>query len=320
MTRLLLAELNRLRSRRFAVIALIAVLLLLGAFQLITNAELKPPSQAEVAQAEQIYNQQLKDWEGNHEEQEKQCTEQGAPADECAWPKPTRDEFVRQPSTFAAMASIAVTVTVFLIGLIFFFIGASFIGAEYTSGSLANWLTFIPNRWKVFTSKIVAVAVVAAVATAVAVGLMLASTALLASRYDSKIDGWSKLLAMAGRGVLLGILFAVLGFCLALVTRHTAAAIGVVLGYVFLTFVRSALGMADWVQKLNPWVPENNLLAILDKGYRYSHYVETITPEGRSYEGIEKHISLLHGSLYWAVIAVVAVVVAVLVFRRRDVT
>ncbi len=320
MTRLLLAELNRLRSRRFAVIAMIVVILLLGAFQLVSNAQLKPPSQAQLAQSEQFYNEQLKDWEDHHQEQDQQCIDQGGSAEECAWTKPNRADFVPQPSSFADTAMIAVTVTVFLIALVFFFIAASFIGAEYTSGSLANWLTFIPERWKVFTSKLVAVAVTAAVVTAVALACMLAATVALASGYDSKIDDTAKLLATSGRGVLLGVLFAILGFCLALATRHTAAAIGVVLGYVFLTFVRGALGMADWVQKLNPWVPENNLLAILYQGYSYTYYVEKPSEQGIDYQGIEKHISLLHGSLYWAIIAAVAVVVAALIFRRRDVT
>ena len=38
-----------------------------------------------------------------------------------------------------------------------FLVGASFIGAEYSTGSLANWLTFVPQRLKVYGSKVIAV-------------------------------------------------------------------------------------------------------------------------------------------------------------------
>ncbi len=46
---------------------------------------------------------------------------------------------------------------------------------------------------------------------------------------------------MRGRGVLVAVALAVVGFCIGLVGRHTAAAIGVLLGYLFVWFVRNAI-------------------------------------------------------------------------------
>ncbi|MCW2793694.1 MAG: type transport system permease protein, partial [Nocardioides sp.] len=52
----------------------------------------------------------------------------------------------------------------------------------------------------------------------------------------------------------------------------------------------------------------------------YQQYVQTVTAQGTSGDSVEKHISFGHSAAYWAVLLVVAVVSAALVFRRRDVT
>ena len=43
---------------------------------------------------------------------------------------------------------------VYLGGMALFVVMASFIGAEVTTGSLANWLTFVPHRATVLASKL----------------------------------------------------------------------------------------------------------------------------------------------------------------------
>ena len=52
-------------------------------------------------------------------------------------------------------------------------IAASFIGAEYSSGSIANWLTFVPRRGRVFWSKLLTMIGFAAVLGAFAAALVL---------------------------------------------------------------------------------------------------------------------------------------------------
>ena len=46
----------------------------------------------------------------------------------------------------------------------------------------------------------------------------------------------------------------------------------------------------------------------------------TVTEQGESYTEIERSISFLAGLGYWAVVLAVLIAVALLVFRRRDVT
>jgi ABC-2 type transport system permease protein len=90
MTRLLAAEINRLRSRRFTLIALLAVLLVLAIFQIQVNSDVSPPSAAAVAANEAQYERDLKEWEEHHEEWEQQCVDSGVPREQCAGPAPNR--------------------------------------------------------------------------------------------------------------------------------------------------------------------------------------------------------------------------------------
>ena len=79
MIRLLWAELNRLRSRRFTLIALLAVFLALAAFQLVVNDEVTPPSAAEQARYQALYEEAHRDWVANHQAYEQQCQQTNQP-------------------------------------------------------------------------------------------------------------------------------------------------------------------------------------------------------------------------------------------------
>ena len=67
MIRLLSAEATRLLSRRFTGIALLALLLGLGGYQLVVNDSLSPLTGEQLVVAEQAYQQSHKDWVDNHE-------------------------------------------------------------------------------------------------------------------------------------------------------------------------------------------------------------------------------------------------------------
>ena len=325
MIRLILAELNRLRSRRFVQVAMIVTVLVMAAFQLITNAALAGPSDQEVQQGQQYYQQAHDDWAGQHDQFLQQCTDAGYPEEQCedqyAQSEPAEDQFVSPQSTFSDMASFAITMAVYLGSLVLFLLGASFIGAEYTTGSLANWLTFIPQRWKVFTSKLVAVVAGGVVLMAGLLALVIGSTALLATIHGQPVEGIGTALTMGARSLILGAALPLVGFCLALLTRHTAAAIGVMLGYLLLSFVRTVAGnVVPWMQKITPWTPEANISTILNNGHTYSVNTPVQTAQGVSYDTVEHTISMTQGSLYWAAVALLFVAVSLWVFERRDVT
>ena len=321
MTRLIGAEINRLRSRRFTLIALLAVLMILSIFQLQVNSAVSPPSAAAVAANQAQYERDLKEWEQHHEEWEQQCVDAGQPKEQCAGVAPTKENYGLQAVPFDEVAQIGLLLAIYLTGLAMFLVAASFIGAEFTTGAIANWLSFVPRRGPVFASKLITVAMFAVLVSALASAFVLGMAALLTSVHGGAITGLPARLSMAGRGVAVAGALAVVGYCVGLLTRHTAAALGVLLGYLFVWFIRNAvLGEQAWAQRLTPWAPEANLAAVVDNGYPYAIPVKRLTEGGLSMEFLERQVSLVHGAVYWTVLLAGLIVVALLIFRRRDVT
>ena len=315
MIRLISAEVIRLLSRRFTLIAVIVMLLALCAFQLVVNEELQPPSAAEQAAAQRAYEQEHQSWETN----ERSCAEAGSPPD-CRYDEPRLSDYTFV-LPFDEVVSESLQVAIYLVALVALMVAGSFIGAEYSTGSLANWLSFIPRRGHVFASKLVTIVVFSALASAAGAGLVLGGAVFLAGLYDIPVTKLAAQTSMLGRGVLVAIALAVVGFCVGLVGRHTAAAIGVLLGYLFVWFVRNAiLAEAEWAQRLTPWTPEGNLAAIVNRGYQYYVPVRYVAPEGVSIDYVERTVSLTHGLVFWAAVTAVIIVGSALIFRRRDVS
>jgi ABC-2 type transport system permease protein len=315
MTRLLGAEAIRLLSRRFTLITAVVVLLGLCAFQLAVNDQLTPPTAAEKASAQQQYQEAHQYWQTN----ERNCDQADEPSTDCRYPEPQLSDYsLVQP--FDVVVQESMQVAIYLVALTALMVAGSFIGAEYSSGSIANWLSFIPRRGQVFASKLLTVVGFSALASAACTGLMLGAALFLAQLHDVKIIKLSASIAMLGRGVLVGIALAVVGFCLGLVGRHTAAAIGVLLGYLFVWFVRNAiLNEAQWAQRLTPWTPEGNLAAIVNRGYQYYLPIRSVGPDGVGVDYAERTVGFTHGLIFWGVLLAVMVVGSALIFRRRDV-
>ena len=320
MTRLVWAEVTRLLSRRFTAVALIMLLLGLGGYQLVVNDSLSPLTGDELAAAERGYQETHQDWVQNHEKYERDCLDTGGTPSGCTIPEPTPAEFGIEPISFKEAARTALELSTVLVALVSFLIAASYIGAEYSSGSIANWLTFIPRRSRVFWSKLITLVGFAVLLGAFGAAVVLAGALAIARLYGSRIESLRELAEMGGRSLPAVIGLAVLGFCVALLTRHTAGALGVLLGYAVVWFVRMGiLSQWAWAQRVTPWTPEGNLAAILENGYRYSVPVERVTPDGVSFEVVEHTVSLIHGAAYWSILISLAVVFSLLTFRRRDV-
>ena len=320
MINVLRAEIRRLFSRRLTLLALLGLLALVGLFQLQVNQLVTPPSPEDIAAAQREYGDYLEDWEAHHEEWEAECVAEGQSAEECETSRPEPSEYGLSATPFDNAATIAVEVGVYLGGMVVFIAMASFIGAEVGTGSLANWLTFVPNRRRVFVSKLLVVAGFSLL-VGLAIGtLTVAAAALLTSAHGQPLTGLPEVTAAALRGSLVVMIFGVLGFCLALLTGSTGATIAMLLGGVFVLYVRIILTFGSrWAQRLSRWSPEVNLQAVLDNGATYTVDAGS-GPAGEDYRTIEKTISLMHGLGYWTVVLALAITVTWLVFRRRDVT
>jgi ABC-2 type transport system permease protein len=319
-TRLVVTEVTRLLSRRFTGIALIMLLLALGGYQLVVNKSLAPASGEQVAAAKGAYEQSHRDWVDNQEKHQRDCRDTGGTVEECAIPEPTVADFSVDPTPFKEAATTALELSSAVVALVAFMIAASFIGAEYSSGSIVNWMTFIPRRGRVFWAKLLTLVGFAALLGAFGAALVLASALALARLNDSHIESLRELAEMGARSSLAVIALTVLGFCFALVTRHTAGAVGVLLGYAIVWFLRmSVLANQAWVQRSIPWTPEANLAAIVQHGYTYSVPIQKVTADGMNIDFVERTLSFTHGAVYWSALIALVILGSLLIFGRRDV-
>jgi ABC-2 type transport system permease protein len=319
-TRLVMTEVTRLLSRRFTGIALILLLLALGGYQLVVNQSLAPVTGEQLAAAQRAYEQSHEDWVDNHEKYERDCRGTGGTAAECAIPEPRLADFSVDPRPFKEAATTALELSSAVVALVAFMIAASFIGAEYSSGSIVNWLTFIPRRGRVFWSKLLTLIGFAALLGASGAALVLASALALAKLHNSQIESLRELAEMGARSSLAVIGLAVLGFCFALITRQTAGALGVLLGYAIVWFLRmSVLAERAWVQRSIPWTPEANLAAIVEHGHTYSVPTQNVGADGMKINFVQHSLSFIHGAVYWSVLLALVIVGSLLIFRRRDV-
>jgi ABC-2 type transport system permease protein len=125
------------------------------------------------------------------------------------------------------------------------------IGTEYGTGMIRTTLTAVPRRWTVLLAKsVVLVAVVAVAATVAVLGSLLVGRELLPAGQTFSWTAAPVLRATIGSVVYL-VLVAVLGLGVATAVRNAAAAIGLVLGLLYL-FPILALSVSDptWIRRL----------------------------------------------------------------------
>jgi ABC-2 type transport system permease protein len=250
--------------------------------------------------------------------------------DQCGteYPAPTASNFYRDPrfSFHDHVRDLIGTGTVIgsLVGLL---LAASLIGAEWQAGTFAALLTWEPRRPRVAAAKVAAVVIgsvaVAAVATAVLVGV----EALVASTHgtfsslgqDPRLAAHfaARTWAMAGRGVCVVALVTALGAALALLLRHTVAAVGVAIGYLIVgEGIIGSLRHGD----VRHHLLQSRLDALLNGTYTWPIPIRTADGgEGFSPE----HLAVVHAlaaGLEVVAITAALLVVATVVLQRRDVT
>ena len=202
----------------------------------------------------------------------------------------------------------------------------SFVAAEFSTGALGNWLTFKPQRVRVALSKLAAAGVGGALAAALGLGLLVLGARMVATlnRPGSDLrlptpppleDSVTQLLL---RSVLVVVAAGLLGAALALLLRHTAGLVGLLLGY--LVVVEFIAVQAFLGGRLTPWAITPNANAFLTKGHQYMAESCTTVAGELSCAHSSQTISYTHGWVYLLVLVLGLSTAAVLVFRRRDVT
>jgi ABC-2 type transport system permease protein len=208
-----------------------------------------------------------------------------------------------------------ITILVALVMLI----GTTFVGHDWASGSMSNQLLFEPRRVRVWAAKAVTVFVVGLVVSAAVLAAYWGALWWLAEHRNLQATGheWELIRHSALRGSVL-IAFAGLGgYALTMLFRSTVATVGVLFAF---AVGGSLLIVGILGSSAERWLLPTNFSAVLFNGYDF-YGGGTVVGEGdssSSCSGME-HLSLGHGAAYLGVLVLVAVVLSVLSFRRRDV-
>ncbi|WP_213454214.1 ABC transporter permease subunit [Rhizomonospora bruguierae] len=235
------AEVVRLAARRF-VGGMLA--LLLGALVITfatTVASSHAPSQVELDQARvSMQEERARIVQTRQECREAQAKPIGGwPGVDCERqfdPDRVRVEnFLDGVFVFAgSIRSLVLFLTAFL-ALFGFLVGASFVGAELASGGMTNLLLWRPQRLTVLGTKLgvllAAVLALSVVVTAGYLGVFRLLAEVGGTAGDTGGTFWPDLLWLSVRGILLAVGATALGFVLATVGRHTAAALGALAAY-----------------------------------------------------------------------------------------
>jgi len=193
-----------------------------------------------------------------------------------------------------------------------FLVAASFIGAELHSGGVVNLLLWRPNRTAVLGAKLgvaLAFVLVASLAfSAIYVGTFYGLAASVG--WVGNVDAptfWSDLVLLCLRGIGLALIVSAVGFAIATIGRHTAAALGVLIGYIIVW----ELGARLIVETLNI---DNNTSR--DQWFLVSHVIAWISGPGNRYS----LTTFANSAMTFAVILAGLTALAFTTFRRRDIT
>ena len=106
-----------------------------------------------------------------------------------------------------------------------------------------------------------------------------------------------------------------------MLTRHTVAALGALLGYGLLVLGLYVVSFAvPMLSSLKRWQLETNVAAFLMHGTQYQVIRRVVTADGVDVEGVTRNLGFGAASAYLAIIGLALLSVTLLVFRRRDVT
>ena len=237
------AERRRLFKRRFTRLMLIVVVGILSAIAVgfVLNSHRNGPAEraAAEAQARQMYEQQVVMFR-------EQCSSTGVDPrmkEYCESPEagPRPEHFQAQwymPYEFNFRKEFGVLIMVFsgILALLAYVVGASYVGAEWSTGGMMNLLLWRPRRVPVLLTKLGTL-----LGGVLGIGLVLGAawtTAFwLIGKYDGRSDpmtagAWRSFAITGARGLGLALLVAAVAFGLASLGRHTAMALGVAVGVV----------------------------------------------------------------------------------------
>lgn len=241
-------EVRRLTKRRFARYVTLAGLLVLVAVAIGTFLTNKAVTPEQIAMARQRAEQEYRQSVTMVEQERRNCEESRASSGsvdpnryppDCQIEAPPREAFNADwfmPPSFDFRQDFEPMIAMFaaIIALVAFVAGASFVGAEWSSGGMMNLLLWRPRRLQVLSTKLAAL-LIPLVALFVLAGAAFTAGFWLIATYrgstSTMTDGVWRSFALTGlRGLALVVAAGAIGFGLASLGRHTALALGGAIG------------------------------------------------------------------------------------------
>jgi ABC-2 type transport system permease protein len=237
---LLRAEVSRLAARRFVQLMVVLLIAAFGITIATTLASSHRPSANEIALAEADAAQHRRELGPSYERclADQRSSRGPQTVQDCEALNPERvdrEDFLYGVFVFEREIRPLMYFLVAFLALFGFLVGASYIGADLNSGGMTNLLLWRPKRLTVLGTKLGtllgAMLAGSVVASALYLGAFwtIAQTTGLPGDLDGDYWRWMGLTSLRGLALILGV--TALGFSIATLGRHTAAALGAVAAY-----------------------------------------------------------------------------------------
>jgi ABC-2 type transport system permease protein len=325
------AEFQRLLSRRFVQILTV---LMVGVFALtigVTMASSHQPSPAEWVAAEQQAQTNNELSRQVYDECVAAHRPDASAFDRARYPVACKlivsepEDFLYGTYVFKSSIELLVGFLTAYLALFGFLVGATFIGAELSSGGATNLLLWRPQRMRVLGAKLgVLLAAIGAFATVFSAVYVATFYGIArASGYVGSIDSQfvSHLALLVARGLALALAVTAISFAVATIGRHTAAALGLLTGYVVVWEGGARLIMEILDARMpEPWFLSTYVGAwMVGKLEFYDYYSSCYSDVGGGCTG-HYYVYWWHGALVLGALLALFVGGAFALFRRRDLT
>jgi ABC-type transport system involved in multi-copper enzyme maturation permease subunit len=305
--RLLRAELSRLFARRFTKVMLLALVLSLCVIGAVAAADTHKLTAADVREARATAAQERETCKQESSDGASFCDEISA------------DNYLPYTLDFRDQMPVLLVVYAGLLALLGYIVGASFVGVEASTGGLANLLLWRPQRVNVLLGKLTAL-LLGLVVVGVLIGAAWVAAVWTIARFRGDPGNltqgfWISLGLDGARGLGLALLTGLAGAAIASLGRRTAAALGLMIGYLVVWEIGGRMVMQALRVQPDLYMLSSYAIAFLDKRYEYwiggDCYTDT---------DCTRTIDWAWGLAVLGAVALVAVLVATVSFRRREVT
>ncbi|WP_020520705.1 ABC transporter permease subunit [Catelliglobosispora koreensis] len=321
------AERRRFFKRRMTVWMLVIGLAILGAIGagfVATHSKHTPEAVAAgEAKAKAAYAKEVREFE---DKWKKECEATSKDPAACQGPPAeyfTAEHYMKPEFDFKLFYGEILIIWAAIMAMIAFVLGATYIGAEWSSGAMMNLLTWRPKRISVLGTKLgVLLGSMAAIGTATLLlwtGMLWGIAKVAGHTNGMTGSAWGSFGLAGLRGVAMIMAFAALGFGLASLGRHTALALGVAIGVVIVGQIGLSivLAMAD-VPFFERYLIPVHMDAWLKKSVELEGGGYTCGPSGCIPEAVSELTYKTSGLIGLAVVVAVTAL-AFWSIKRRDV-